>query len=504
MGTIESVLDTAAVLAGEQAGLRAGIFLRVSTGDQHEENQLPECLRYCDQKGYIVARTYTARGKSAYKKGELDAAWREVVDDVKAGLIQVVVLWKVTRLDRQNLMHPVPMVNMVLDAADKAGRNLGARIEFVTQPMDLTTSQGRIAFAMYCEQAYTESKDKSDNVKIAKASIRRNGKFDGRIPYGYRVVGTVKYEKHLEPDIPGTGEVMRDIVKWYLEGDTLAAIANRLDGMRIQVPNHKKPSGKGWSPATLHNLLTGESLIGKRRNADGQITHTFTPILAHPEDPSKPDMDTWRKLQALIKLNGKKRGSAVRPKGPLQDIAYCGKCKRVIHYRRIPDYKYPKYVWTGYRCDGTAKSPSTCKVMVNAKDLESWVDAWFTETGPFAGIEIVETLPAYDDRRDRIDEIDQQIENYPKRPATAYLAFVTKKIAERETVENEPRKQGEDEHPTGIKVGKYWLTLTAEEKREYLLDSGVKVYVDKIDGQMEPWITGDPHKVLGTIKRKNA
>jgi DNA invertase Pin-like site-specific DNA recombinase len=60
------------------------------------------CRRHCEERGYEIAKTYTVHGKSAFK-GEQDPSWRRVVKDVKAGKIQVVVIWLVDRLDRQNI-----------------------------------------------------------------------------------------------------------------------------------------------------------------------------------------------------------------------------------------------------------------------------------------------------------------------------------------------------------------------------------------------------------------
>src|SRR5262249_14007542 len=172
---------------------------------------------------------------------------------------------------------------------------------------------------------------------------------------GYQTVGE-KYNKQLVHD-PVTSAIVRKMVAWYLDGDTLAGIAKRLDDLQIPVPNRRKPSANGWAPKTVKDILTSETLIGKRHGAKGNIINRFDPLI---------ETATWHKLQALIKLNERKRGSGVKPPGVLSDMAYCGKCGRIMHIRRAPGKDNTDYVWTGYRCDGTSKNPSTCKNMVSA------------------------------------------------------------------------------------------------------------------------------------------
>jgi DNA invertase Pin-like site-specific DNA recombinase len=55
---------------------RAGIWLRVSSSGQDEENQRPDCERWCDSHGYAVAARYVIHGKSARKGNrKFDETW---------------------------------------------------------------------------------------------------------------------------------------------------------------------------------------------------------------------------------------------------------------------------------------------------------------------------------------------------------------------------------------------------------------------------------------------
>lgn len=128
----------------------AGIWVRVSSGKQDEANQVPEDMAWVTSHGYDLKVTYTVHGKSAFKGNKkFDQAWAQVLADMKAVVIRVLVVWKQDRLDRK--LQTFQMLAQVLDA--------GGRVEFVTQPHldDLATMGGRIALKVQEEIAYEDN-----------------------------------------------------------------------------------------------------------------------------------------------------------------------------------------------------------------------------------------------------------------------------------------------------------------------------------------------------------
>ena len=161
---------------------QVGIGLRVSTGDQDEQNQLSDNTAWCENHGYDVAVQYIVHGKSAHKSNKaFDKTWARAIEDMLMGKITVLVVWKQDRLDRK--LNTFPMLAQVVAA--------GGRVEFVTKPHlnDLTTMGGRIALKVQEEISYAESKDKSDRIRIANATIRQNGANPGRAARGYASIG---------------------------------------------------------------------------------------------------------------------------------------------------------------------------------------------------------------------------------------------------------------------------------------------------------------------------
>lgn len=192
--------------------MRAVIWLRVSSGKQDEKLQLPDIQDHIAKHGYDTVATVTVHGESAFH-GEQDPDWlRACAIDA-----DVIVVWKLDRLDRRNLLVTVPMVNHAL--------SVGKQVEFVTQTfIKLDTMEGRIAFALFAEMAHEESKIKSDRAFAKLAAIRAAGAADGRPPFGYALVTEPTGRKVFVPAEP-EAEQVRQAFRRYQAGDSVAAIA---------------------------------------------------------------------------------------------------------------------------------------------------------------------------------------------------------------------------------------------------------------------------------------
>jgi DNA invertase Pin-like site-specific DNA recombinase len=82
--------------------MRAAIYARVSTLDQHVENQLVELGQYCERRGW-AATEFVDRGVSGAK--DRRPALEEMLKAAKRRKFDVVVCWRLDRLGR-NLRHP--------------------------------------------------------------------------------------------------------------------------------------------------------------------------------------------------------------------------------------------------------------------------------------------------------------------------------------------------------------------------------------------------------------
>src|SRR3546814_17242151 len=86
--------------------LRAAIYARDSTDKQREtsiDDQVRGWTRLCEQRGYVQVETYSDAAKSGGTVAR--PALKRLLDDVKAGRFDVIVLDSLTRLSR----HPADL-----------------------------------------------------------------------------------------------------------------------------------------------------------------------------------------------------------------------------------------------------------------------------------------------------------------------------------------------------------------------------------------------------------
>ena len=84
---------------------RAALWLRVSTADQHTENQEASLRQMAEQRGYDVVRVFRLDGLSAYK-GDHRPMLEECLDAAHRGAIGVLLVWALDRLDRESPTGP--------------------------------------------------------------------------------------------------------------------------------------------------------------------------------------------------------------------------------------------------------------------------------------------------------------------------------------------------------------------------------------------------------------
>jgi DNA invertase Pin-like site-specific DNA recombinase len=164
-------------------GTPAGIWLRVSDESQDENNQLPDIEAYCREHGYDVRRTFRVHGRSAWKKGRLDADKQAVLGAVRSGEISVVVVWSVDRWSRGGIADLLEGLGQV--------KQVGGRVEFVKdEALNVPGPAQELLLAVLGWVAAWESRHRSDRTKNGMERERANGKImGGRVPFGYRIAG---------------------------------------------------------------------------------------------------------------------------------------------------------------------------------------------------------------------------------------------------------------------------------------------------------------------------
>jgi DNA invertase Pin-like site-specific DNA recombinase len=113
--------------------MRAAIYARVSTVDQHEENQLAELRKYVEARGWELVREYVDKGVSGTKESR--PALVQLLRDAKRRRLDVVVCWRLDRLGR-NLKHLITLLDEL--------QALGVGFVSLAEGIDATTPAGKL------------------------------------------------------------------------------------------------------------------------------------------------------------------------------------------------------------------------------------------------------------------------------------------------------------------------------------------------------------------------
>jgi DNA invertase Pin-like site-specific DNA recombinase len=346
---------------------RAGRWIRVSGDSQSEADQLPDIDAYCDTRGLVKGKIYEVHGKSAFK-GAQDPAWQEVVRDIQDGIIDVIVPWMVDRMDRQTILHAIPMALAVLDA--------GGRIEFSEQPeCNLDAKSPTIAdevkaFSDRIHAAHQESVVKSKRVRKAFRKRRENGSALNRPSWGYEITCTVCDAPPVSPGCRPHRKIFRPtsdghtyipaIFQMAVDGVTLREICERLDVLGVRTEK-----GGRWNEGVIVRIIRNPIYYGQRRNGGNLVTE---PLVSY---------STWQAAGAALTARARPgRGTVAAPKALLAAVCgnpFCdatGREQGDSPMYRILSGKYRKEC---YRCAGRGAQRKGCGNMIPCADLDARV-----------------------------------------------------------------------------------------------------------------------------------
>lgn len=146
----------------------AGIYVRVSTGDQNTGMQESELLEYCQRRGW-ESILYRDRGQSGAKQDR--PALNSLLSDLRKRKVDVILVWSLDRLARS--------LKQLLTISEEC-RSLGVDLVAVRQSIDTTLPAGRLMFQVLGAIGEFERELLRERVKAGMAQARRAGKRIGR------------------------------------------------------------------------------------------------------------------------------------------------------------------------------------------------------------------------------------------------------------------------------------------------------------------------------------
>ena len=283
---------------------RAAVYIRYSSENQRDgysvEYQLDECQKYIDNNGMLFVKSYideAVSGKSANNR----TAFFEMLNDVKNGLYDCVVVYKYSRFAR-NLVE----ATLYRQQIEKAGAQLISAMERI----DDSTPEGRMMrnIIMVMDEYYSDNL--ATFVRSAQYLAAKNGKIMGAIaPLGlkYNDEGTLSINEEEAPAV-------RLIFKMFADGASQAAILRQLDAL-----GYRTRKGIPYKSSTLSGLLTNEKYIGRYSiEIEG-----YEKIVHENAFDALIDKSTWYRVQE--RLNTKRAEKETKPRVRKRSYPLTGK-----------------------------------------------------------------------------------------------------------------------------------------------------------------------------------
>ena len=225
----------------------AGVYIRVSTEDQAREGfslgEQEEKLRaLCKYKGFEIFKVYKDAGISA-KDMKNRPAFQQMVEDMKNGLINYIVAYKLDRVTRS-----VRDLEVLISTLEKHNCYLICDRDDV----NTSTANGRFFVRMLTVLSQLEIEIVSERTKFGMTGAIKAGHIAGPCPIGYYR----DTDKTFKID-NATKDIVLRIFNLYLEGKSYQTIANIFNEEKILFPEKKK-----WTDAVISRIVNNRIYVG--------------------------------------------------------------------------------------------------------------------------------------------------------------------------------------------------------------------------------------------------
>ncbi len=241
-------------------------------------------------------------------------ALKRMMEDIQAGKIDCVVVYKVDRLSRSLLDFA-----RVMETFDK----FSVSFVSVTQHFNTTHSMGRLTLNILLSFAQFEREIIGERIRDKLAAQCRRGQWTG----GYPVLGYDVDRSERTPRLvvnPEEATKVRRIFSLYLEMKNLMPVVEELDkrGWKNKLWHSKKglpKGGRSFDKCSVHALLTNPIYCGKIKHKTDLYQGQHQAII---------DDEIYERVQAQLRENSFNRGNRLPSKygGLLKGLIRCPNC----------------------------------------------------------------------------------------------------------------------------------------------------------------------------------
>jgi site-specific DNA recombinase len=381
-----------------RTSFRCAIYTRKSTeeGLDQEFNSLDAQREAC--AAYILSQRHEGwmlvpdlYDDGGYSGGNMQRPGLvQLLAEVKAGKVDVIVVYKVDRLTRA--LSDFAKIVDVLDAA-------GASFVSITQAFNTTTSMGRLTLNVLLSFAQFEREVISERVRDKIAASKRKGMWmGGPVPLGYNVKDRKLLINQAE------AETVLFIMRRYLEIGSVPDLVEGLDreGIRSKVQhwsNGRTRGGQPFARGAIYCLLSN-------RLYRGEIVHRGS-VYPGEHEAIVPE-ELWDAVQAKLRSGRADRRSGRNARDPslLAGMVRDDQGRRMTpSHARKGALRYRYYVSVD-DAEGRAR-PGRPAIRLAASDLEQVVAKGISSMLADRPMLIERLAPYYQDTADFAHLVDR-------------------------------------------------------------------------------------------------
>lgn len=320
--------------------LRCAIYIRVSTAEQRIEGWSLDAQRaaltaLAKSKGWKVVGIYADEGKSARKRLKDRKAIHQLMDDVKAGEVDVILFKELDRWFRS-----ISDFYKIQDILDQYG------VEWHSQQqpgLEMRTKEGRLQVNVLLSVGQNETDATSDRIKYTNKFLRQQKRWTAGARTLPRCYTLDDDQRVILDESPGRAPYVRDLVESFLRHGAIQKA--------MKEANEAHPPGMLYNNAV--SLLRNPMLYGAYQEVPDFVEK---PLMTKAE---------WDRMQSLMTRNAR---DTERLLYIFAGLMKCGCCDlKMAGTNTTKDGKVYKY----YRCR-RAKVQGTCsnRVSFNEEKLE--------------------------------------------------------------------------------------------------------------------------------------
>jgi site-specific DNA recombinase len=326
----------------ETKPVRVGIYARISEDRDGQQTatarQLKDAREFAERKGWIVVDEFEDIDTSAFKTNVKRPEFLRMLDSLRVGEIDGVLVWKLDRLTRQQRD-----LARVMEACEVHK----AFVASVSEPIDTHENYGQFVAELLVAQARMESANTSARQRRKAQEMRE----EGRPPsVGRRCFG---YALDLSMIVPEEAALLRDARDSLLAGESLRGVVQEWNVRGVRTTR-----GAEWRTQYLSRLLASPTLCAEREHEGLRYPGTW-PAIFTPNDTER-----LRRLFAGHAGAGRKRSPTVNL---LSGVLRCGACGEGMYGSRTSDGK------RRYVCHKRPGSPACGSLTTMAVPVEEAV-----------------------------------------------------------------------------------------------------------------------------------